>query len=423
MANKDRVPSPRILLVEDSKMAARMLSTAISKRTQLPIDHAETFAAARELLAQHGPAYRAAVVDIGLPDAPDGEAVDLVCSSDIATVVMTGNINEEIRDRILTKPIVDYVPKQIVSAVDYVANLVRRVVNNQSIKVLVVDDSDSFRAYLRRLLEVHRLEVLVASDGFEAQELLRHHPDVQMILVDYEMPGMSGVELTAALRARHNRSKTCIIGVTGSDNPYIGAQFLKAGADDILRKPFIVEEFYVRVVNHLDTLDHIQLMERYASHDYLTGLHNRRYLYEHGEAMLSKALRNNQKLLVAMIDIDLFKGINDNYGHKCGDQALVEVSRCLLESFPSPNLVARMGGEEFCVIGMLANDPYTPFEQLRRKIEALSLEAANGQKFGLTISAGVTIVFDEDIDRMIARADAALYQAKQSGRNRVMLAG
>jgi len=412
----------RILLIEDSRMSGRMLSTAIGKRTFLPIDVAETLADARRLLEQHGNAYRAAVVDLVLPDAPEGEAVDLVCANHIATIVLTGNISEQMRDRIVAKPIVDYVLKQTVSAVEYVANLVRRVIANQSLKVLVVDDSDAFRNYLCRLLQVHRLQVLGAVDGANAQEIMREHPDIRLALVDYEMPGMNGVQLTASLRTRASRAQTCIIGVTGSDNPYIGAQFLKAGADDILRKPFLVEEFYVRIVNHLDTLDHIQLMEQHANRDYLTNLYNRRYLYKQGEALLARARREQRQLAVAVIDIDYFKRINDSHGHEAGDRALTEVARCLEQSLPPSDLVARMGGEEFCIVANCPVDPRALFENIRQRIGGIEIHLASGQSVRLTVSVGVVAGLGESIERMIAAADAALYGAKQAGRDRVMLA-
>ena len=422
MSDTASVLPPRILLIEDSKMSGRMLSAAIVKRTQMPVDHAESLSDARRFLALYGSAYRAAVVDIVLPDAADGEAIDLVCSHHIAAIAMTGSINEEIRNRIITKPIVDYVLKQTVAAVEYVANLVRRVVCNQSIKVLVVDDSASFRNYLCRLLQVHCLEVLVAPDGIVAQEVMRQHPDVRLVLVDHEMPGMNGVQLTALLRARSSRSRTCIIGVTGSENPYIGAQFLKAGADDILKKPFMVEEFYVRIVNHLDTLDHIQLMEKYANRDYLTGLYNRRYLYENAEALLLRARRENQGMLVAMVDIDFFKRINDTYGHESGDRVLSEVARCMVDCFPPPNLVARIGGEEFCVIAAYTGDIRVPLEEMRQRIETLQIDIADQSPLKLTVSVGGTIAQEGHVDALIARADTALYEAKQGGRNRVVLA-
>jgi len=411
---------PRVLLIEDSPMSGRMLSNAIAKRTRLPVDHAETYADAERLLNANGSRYKAAVVDLVLPDAPGGEAVDLVCERGVAAVVLTGNISEAMRDRIVAKPIVDYVLKQTVSAVEYVANLVRRVVANQALKVLVVDDSDMFRNYLCRLLSVHRLEVLEANGAEQAQEVFRLHPDIRLVLVDYEMPGMNGVQLTGALRARASRARTCIIGVTGSDNPYIGAQFLKAGADDILRKPFIVEEFYVRIINHLDTLDHIQLMERFANRDYLTNLHNRRYLYEQGEAMLARARREQQALVVAVADIDHFKQVNDRYGHETGDRALIEVARCLRDGIGTDDLVARMGGEEFCILSLAAGSDRAMFERLRQRVEAVDLRDAEGQKIALTISIGVNTLLETSIDRMISLADAALYAAKQAGRNRVV---
>lgn len=420
--NEANLP-PRVLLIEDSRLSGRMLRTAILGRTRMPVDLAQSYAEARQLLARHAKEYRVAVVDLVLPDASEGEAVDLAIAEGIAAIVLTGNMNEALRDRIVAKPIVDYVLKQTVSAVEYVVNLVRRVAANQDIKVLVVDDSDSFRNYLGRLLTVHRLQVLQADSAEMAQEIMAAHPDVRMVLADYEMPGMNGVQLTAALRARHSRASTCIIGVTGSDSPYIGAEFLKAGADDILRKPFIVEEFYVRIINHLDTLDHIRLMELHANRDYLTNLYNRRYLFESGAALLARAERENQRLLVAVADIDHFKAINDAYGHETGDRALIEVAQCLQREVTEPALVARLGGEEFCVLTLSDEDPAFLFERIRQAVETLQIAIGDDQVLRLTISIGATARTAAKIGAMIGEADTALYAAKSGGRNRVVVSG
>lgn len=416
-------PSSRILLIEDSRMTGRMLNSAISRRTRMAVDLAPSYAEAAGLLASHRGDYRAAVVDLVLPDAAEGEAVDLVIAAGIPVIVLTGNMNESLRNRIVAKPIVDYVLKQTVSAVEYVVNLVSRVAANRGLKVLVVDDSDAFRNYLSRLLEVHCLQVLQAPDGETAQEIMQEHPDVRMVLADYEMPGMNGVQLTAALRARYSRAATSIIGVTGSENPYVGAEFLKAGADDILRKPFIVEEFYVRIVNHLDTLDHIRLMEQHANRDYLTNLFNRRYLFEQGKAMLARAIREQQPLMVAVADIDHFKQINDTWGHETGDRALIEVARCLQSDFLAAALVARLGGEEFCILAVGEKNSQELFEQLRRTVENLRIPLTGAESLRLTISIGVAASgVGESLDRRLAAADAALYAAKQGGRNRVVFA-
>lgn len=410
------------MLIEDSALAVRKLSEAISKLTRLQVDIAQSYSDAERLLDEDKSRYKVAVVDLVLPDAPDGEAVDLVCRHEIAVIVLTSNISEGMRDRIVAKPIVDYLSKQTVASVEYAANLVRRVVANHYLKVLVVDDSDAFRSYLSHLLQVHCLQVLNAENAEQAMKIVQQHPDIRLMLFDYEMPGMNGVQLTAAVRARVSRARACIIGVTGSDNPYIGAQFLKAGADDILRKPFLVEEFYARVIHHLDTLDHIRLMERLANRDYLTNLYNRRYLYLQGNAMAVQAQREHTSLSVAVVDIDHFKRVNDQFGHEIGDRALISVAECLVKCVGSGDLVARMGGEEFCIVSLSANDDKSFFERICRAVERLDFHDANGRPIALTVSIGVNNQIECGFERMLSGADGALYRAKDEGRNRVVVA-
>lgn len=406
----------RLLVIDDNQSIVLAVSAALRQSLDLPIDGANSLAQAKLLLQQADVHYRAAIVDLHLPDATDDEAVDLAIDCGIPVIVLTGDINETLRDTISARPIVDYVVKQSVNAVEVVRSDTCRLLRNPTRKVLIVDDSDTFRDYLKRVLEIQQLQVLTAADAAEAMPLITRHPDISLMLIDYQMPGQNGAELTNTLRGRFPATELGIIGITVSPDPFVPVQFLKAGANDVLRKPFIVEELVSRVNACLDNLDNIKTIADQANHDYLTQLYNRRYLFSTGNTLFSNAKREHIRLTVAVLDIDLFKKINDSRGHEAGDAALVAVASELSRTLRSGDIVARIGGEEFCVIAVNVENPLILIEHMRNRVESLSINGW-GDPIRLTLSAGFTSTLEDSFESMVRQADKALYLAKSAGRN------
>ncbi len=413
--------NPRILVIDDSLAIGKLVQSSIQSVVDLPVDYATSFAECERLLSENKGLYQIAVVDLNLPDAPDGQAVDLVLHNGIAAIVLTGNLDEQMHDRISGKLIVDYVIKQNPGSIETVQRCVLRTLRNMQRKVMIVDDSASFRTYLKAVLNTQRLQVLEATNGKAALLELEKMQDVALVVTDYEMPEMEGVQLTAALRSRFSSSRMAIVGLTGSDDAFLGVRFLKAGADDIVRKPFLIEEFIGRINNCMDHLDNIQTVQDQANRDYLTKLFNRRYLFNAGAAIFDKAKRGQIRLSVAMVDIDFFKKINDTYGHDIGDIAIVSLAKALSAAFKGEELVARMGGEEFCILAINPQSSLELLERLRENVAALEIPLPENGKLRMTISIGVTDTLGENLDAMINLADQALYDAKHGGRNRVVL--
>ncbi len=410
----------RILIVDDSNVICEVVKADIENATGMPADTAASLKECRALLLQYPGKYPVAVVDLNLPDAANGEAVDEVLAAGIATVVLTASLEERLHENNTRKPIADYVIKQSPSAFETVLNDVLRILRNRARKVLLVDDSASFRAYLNALLTAQRLLVIEECDGKAALSAMSQR-DIVLVITDYEMPEMDGVALTSRLRAGHPASRVGVIGITGSDDAFVGVRFLKAGANDIVRKPFLAEEFIGRVNNILDQLDNISIIQDQANRDYLTKLHNRRYFFEAAVPLFGSAIRGHIKLSVGMVDIDFFKRVNDTHGHDVGDKAIVGVAKVLTASFRSTDIVARMGGEEFCVLLVNAESPWEVFERLRSRIAAIEIPLENGGILRFTCSIGVCVTHGKTIESMVNNADSALYAAKQGGRDRVML--
>ncbi len=162
--------------------------------------------------------------------------------------------------------------------------------------------------------------------------------------------------------------------------------------------------------------------EQAATTDFLTNLDNRRQLLRLGKPLVAGAMRNNTPLAVAMLDIDYFKSINDKWGHDAGDLVLQRIALLMKERFRASDVIARFGGEEFCIIasGLSAEVAFDLFDGFRLQLEAESFEFS-AEKVTITISIGVNLQVASDIDAMISSADALLYQAKSAGRNCIVI--
>ena len=341
-------------------------------------------------------------------------------SRGIPAIVFTASYSDELQDTIWGRRIVDYVVKEGAYNIEYVISLIRRLELNRSIKVLVVDDSSVSRKIIRDFLEVHRYQVLEASDGKEALEVLDAERGIKMIITDFSMPNMDGFELTGQVRCKYSKEELSIIGVSAHGNPKMSARFIKNGANDFLDKPFTGDQFYCRITQNIEMLEQFEAIRNASRKDFLTGLYNRRFFFESGEKVFAMCQRQNLAPVVAMIDIDYFKRVNDTYGHDAGDAVLKAVAGVLNTRFRESDVVARMGGEEFCVLApdMREGNAVRVFDSVRRLVEALEVNVS-GQKIKATISVGICAAPCATLDDMLKEADRKLYEAKNKGRNRV----
>ncbi len=412
----------KILVVEDSQFYARLLKQRLQAELPFEVVVAQSLQET-EMVLKEGQDFFVALLDLNLPDAPNGEVVDLVVGKGIPSIVFTGTLNDDIRDRILSKNVVDYVVKRDVKEVDHLIELVKRIKKNSNITVLVVDDSSLARQAMVRLLKAQNFKVLEARHGQEALEILGERDDVKLVILDYEMPVMDGLEFIHKARKRFSKDRLKIIGISGYGSGYLSARMLKAGADDFLCKPYINEEFICRVTQCAEAIDLLDALREASIKDYLTGLYNRRYFFEIANKFLENSKRGNVKLAIGMLDIDNFKSINDKYGHEVGDKVLVKVSSILEESVRKADIICRFGGEEFCIL--LVNVDKTQaleiFERIRKNVEATPIKSGL-EIFSPTISVGVCAITDESLEEAIKKADVALYTAKREGKNTIRLA-
>lgn len=410
----------RILVVEDSPMVMKIIRHIINQ--QLPqkeylIDYVESLSAAKVCIAENE--YFAALADLNLPDAPDGEVVEFILDQKIPCIVLTGSYSEERREKLLMMGIVDYVVKESGFYYQYAVKLIQRLSLNESIKVLVVEDSKTARNYLKNLLEQHLFQVLEAEHGIEALEVYQQNPDIRLIITDFNMPQMDGFELVRKIRAQSEKSDLAIIGLSSSEKGALSAKFIKNGANDFLQKPFFPEELNCRVIHNLEAIEQVQALNEAANRDYLTNLYNRRYLFKVGEDLHRNA-QQGRPFALAVMDIDHFKSFNDSYGHEAGDTMLVQMGEVLGESF-SRFVTARLGGEEFCVLlpGLSQEQALTLMDQFRQRFEDEGVYLGDVY-LQATVSIGVTSFLGNSLTNMLNHADELLYRAKEMGRNIVV---
>lgn len=410
----------RILIVEDNQTLANLIAKKLQTALKFEVDVAYKLSEAKLFLHKYH--YFITLLDINLPDAPNGEIVDYVLSKGQHAIVLSANIDKEFRQKILQKNIIDYVNKGGMGDINYIISTIERLKKNRQHKVLVVDDSIVFRKQMDNFLKNLFFEVYTVAHGEEALGMLQTHPDISLVLTDHYMPVMNGLELVYEIRKEHTKNDLCILAVSSNEDEEVNALFLKQGANDYIKKPFSKEEFSCRVNNSIEALENIQIVTNHANRDYLTGLYNRRYFYQNMQEYLATIQESGEKFAIAMVDIDDFKHINDTYGHDAGDKVIVSLSEILRSSTNHRDIVSRFGGEEFCLVLKNINR-YSAFdilERIRQEVENTTVDLGDMQHTSITISIGAVLHHDNDFDESLNEADMMLYKAKNEGKNRVI---
>jgi len=312
-------------------------------------------------------------------------------------------------------------------------------------RILVVDDQEILRRMISRILTNGEFEVTVASSAEEAIVLFREDP-FPVVLTDIRMGGMSGLELVTELRSQD--PDLVAIVMTSMASLETATQALRAGAYDFLAKPFRETDQVLRVIhrarekrkligenrllveqlkiNAEEMRDLNRRLHEASIRDGLTSLYNHRFFREALENELSRASRHQRVFSIIMIDVDHFKAYNDANGHPIGDLGLRIVAEVLENESRPTDIAARYGGEEFVLLTPETSkeDAALLGEKLRAAIEAATFPGAHSQPLGrVTISAGIASYPDDGAtdNEVLEKADGALYQAKNTGRNRVVM--
>jgi two-component system, cell cycle response regulator len=296
-------------------------------------------------------------------------------------------------------------------------------------RILIAEDDFTSRTMLASVLKKKGHEVEATANGMEAWKAMQLPDAPRLAILDWMMPEMDGLEVVRRLRAMNGDRPPYLIILTSRDEEENIIAGLDAGANDYLAKPFNPGELLARVesgrrmIEMQDSLiESREILTLQATHDPLTGILNRRAIFEHLHKELMRSLRQGDGLAVGICDIDHFKQINDTYGHLTGDEVLCALAQILREGVRDYDCVGRIGGEEFVVIAPMKDgvDCSSLFERLCRRVAGSSITTRSGL-LSVTVSIGVACAsVGRTEDEILASADAALYRAKGQGRNRVV---
>jgi two-component system, cell cycle response regulator len=297
-------------------------------------------------------------------------------------------------------------------------------------RILIADDDVTSRNVLAAVLKKSGFEVTATVDGNEAWEALQQPDAPSIVILDWMMPGMDGLTILRKVRSLQTDRPPYILMLTTKTEKAEIIAGLDAGANDYLVKPFDVGELRARVevgrrmvVMQNALLESREALTHEATHDQLTGMFNRRAILNQLHKELLRAGRNNSLLAVGMCDIDHFKLVNDTYGHQTGDDVLCEFARILNNALREYDSIGRIGGEEFLIVSPMKTemDCTSLFNRILLQISENKLSTRTGL-LSVTSSIGVACsVAGSTVDSMLEAADAALYKAKNEGRNRVVL--
>jgi len=290
--------------------------------------------------------------------------------------------------------------------------------------ILIVDDAKDSLLLLEFDLQTAGYNVVVAQSGQQALELL-HTENIDMVLLDIYMPEMSGLVTLEKIKACPHHKNTPVIMLSASDNEDEIVQALELGAVDYVIKPYINKVLLARMNTAFRLAEKTAALEQMAKKDYLTGINNRRNFYALATKSIAYSQRYQHDVVIAMCDIDHFKRVNDQYGHDAGDHVLQEVSKILANAFRDFDIIGRIGGEEFavCLPETSIEEAQIACERLRVNVEHADLVAPNSnQHIAITISIGIALGGKNNLSlsELLMQADQALYQAKNTGRNKIV---
>ena len=293
--------------------------------------------------------------------------------------------------------------------------------------VLIVDDDDAIRDSMQEFIGRMGYAAATASSAEEALDILRTTP-MDVVITDIILPGQDGLELTDRIRRDHDSE---IIVMTGYSGNYSYEEAISKGASDFVFKPVRFEELLLRLKRVLrersltrerDRMVH--KLQELAITDGLTKLYNSRHFYHQLEIEVGRCIRYKHPLALLLLDIDHFKQYNDTYGHLEGDKVLVRLGQLIKSCLRHMDSAYRYGGEEFTAIlpETSGDEALTVAHRIKDAVEETAFHPPPDATVHLTISIGVTQYAPaEDLSTFVQRADRAMYQSKQNGRNRVSI--
>ncbi len=422
---------PHILIVDDTPRLRAMVRAEF-EGMHVTIEEAEDGIDALKKVHERRPDL--ITVDVEMPRL-DGHGVCRALTQRESTfgipiIIISALESEAARLQALESGAVDYFVKPFPpgSLRKLAEGLFEAQAENRSKRILSIDQDQAAVSRLDDMLRKHGYQ----HRGFTAADPLcetLEQESCDLLLLDFQLPAQGSQRIVQELRANPLGVHSRIVATTPANGRRELLSAFNCGADDIIVKPFFLEELLARVERQFKLYKEESALRELATIDPLTRLVNRGELTRRAQVEVLRAIRNKHSLGVAMLDVDHFKGVNDTYGHGCGDHVLRTVATVAHQSVRGTDVVGRYGGEEIVILLPATTRPGVQLvlERLRRRIEKLSIPTDHGT-VQVTVSLGAQLWSHKELSQvhelaeLVAKADEAMYDAKRLGRNRVVVA-
>jgi len=283
--------------------------------------------------------------------------------------------------------------------------------------ILIVDDTESNIDMLLAILKEY--DTVVAMSGEDALKIVEEEA-IDLVLLDIVMPGIDGFEVCKRMKNAPKTHKIPVVFITAKSDEDTIEEAYAIGGIDYVTKPFKPRELRARVKTHLEFQSMVQHLDFIASYDMLTGIFNRRKFFERSQELFE----THDNVCAIMIDIDRFKHINDSFGHHNGDIVLKSIAQSIAKNLPSEAIFGRLGGEEFAILLINTEEKAVMelIEKVRKGVETNEIILDGTTQVHCTISSGVAMkdTTTNTLDILLQKADNAMYEAKEKGRNRTV---
>ncbi|EAL3974575.1 diguanylate cyclase [Campylobacter upsaliensis] len=406
----------KILLIDDNKMLSKLLAKKIQNTLNYEVDIAHTMA---EAIAMLNNEYFLSFVDLCLPDAMNGEIVDVVADK-IPTIVLTASNDTNKREEFMHKNILDYIFKESDTCVDQILDAISTLSYYAKTKVILAMAKLPERNEIKKFLSQRLFKVLAAAHGEEALLYLEDNDDTKLIIADAKMPVVSGEELLTEIRAKYNDDDLGVI-LLGEKDDVAEARVLKNGANDYLIKPLLKELFNCRLDRVLNYMQDKKFIKTHNNLDHTSGLKDHYTFRSEVEDYLNDIASGEQEFAFAFLDIDELKSINDEYGFEIGDSIIKICADEMIAETKGRDILGRYSAEKFGIL--LKNISQ------ERALKILSRIRVNIKNAGILINldelfftASLGVVFANSgakLDDLVEKATKALSAAKNNGKDRI----
>lgn len=406
----------KILLIDDNKMLSKLLAKKIQNTLNYEVDIAHTMT---EAIAMLNNEYFLSFVDLCLPDAMNGEIVDVVADK-IPTIVLTASNDTNKREEFMHKNILDYIFKESDTCVDQILDAISTLSYYAKSKVILAMAKLPERNEIKKFLSQRLFKVLAAAHGEEALLYLEDNDDTKLIIADAKMPVVSGEELLAEIRTKYNDDDLGVI-LLGEKDDVAEARVLKNGANDYLIKPLLKELFNCRLDRVLNYMQDKKFIKTYNNLDHTSGLKDHYTFRSEVEDYLNDIAGGEQEFAFAFLDIDELKSINDEYGFEIGDSIIKICADEMIAETKGRDILGRYSAEKFGIL--LKNISQ------ERALKILSRIRVNIKNAGILINldelfftASLGVVFANSgakLDDLVEKATKALSAAKNNGKDRI----